>query len=309
MTDLEQVNFYVEFVRHLRDRGILCAITSDLACVHYAVAETTKDCDLLCHPESFHLLLEELSRRQIGDSPCRYRGKLSPPLHERWHQGGWTSHFEWGTGPDAVTLDVFGVALRGSVPWQHEISGLYASPQIVSEMKRTNRDKDWAFITALGTRMVLVGDSRGWLHLYQASAIDELLEHCQCPPEIVALRPALGLAIDRDPRVAGALNAERSLWEKLDELRIRIYEHALRPYVAAVRKAQIPATASLMEQHQVRVEIAELHLPAAPLQAYGIDRHLADARRWLIESRVVPVEAIDWLPDVRKNFNYLTDDR
>ncbi len=36
--------FYEDLVRKLRDRGVVCAITSGLACVHYGIAETTQDC-------------------------------------------------------------------------------------------------------------------------------------------------------------------------------------------------------------------------------------------------------------------------
>ena len=49
MNQAELHLFYEELVRKLRDQGVVCAITSGLACVHYGVAETTKDCDLLCH--------------------------------------------------------------------------------------------------------------------------------------------------------------------------------------------------------------------------------------------------------------------
>src|SRR5215467_6562330 len=89
----------------------------------------------------------------------------------RWHRGGWTSHFEWEIEPQAVTLDVFGHALRESFPWPNEILGLYAGAETVAEMKRTNRDKDWAFITALGARMIEVEDERGWLHIFREDAL------------------------------------------------------------------------------------------------------------------------------------------
>jgi hypothetical protein len=36
--------FYESIVLELRRRGI-CAITSGMACVHYGVAQSTKDCD------------------------------------------------------------------------------------------------------------------------------------------------------------------------------------------------------------------------------------------------------------------------
>ena len=50
--------FYERLVQRLRERGVVCAITSGLACVHYGIAETTQDCDLLCHTRSFEELLE-----------------------------------------------------------------------------------------------------------------------------------------------------------------------------------------------------------------------------------------------------------
>ena len=80
--------FYEDLVRKLRARGVVCAITSGLACVHYGIAETTMDCDLLCHPGSFGELLDLLSATSIQGAACRYRGNLSPPLEARWHRGG-----------------------------------------------------------------------------------------------------------------------------------------------------------------------------------------------------------------------------
>src|SRR5260221_6470496 len=207
--------FYEDLVRKLRSRGVVCAITSGLACVHYGIAETTQDCDLLCHTGSFAELLNLLNTTPVQGAACHYRGNISPPLDARWHDGGWTSHFEWLGGPEAVTLDVFGHALRESAPWGQEMLGLYAGPQTVAEMKRTNRDKDWAFITALGVRMLEADDERGWFHLFNAETLAESLSQYRCPPEMVERRPALKLASNHDPQTAGALNAERKLWEEL----------------------------------------------------------------------------------------------
>ncbi len=57
MTELELHPFFEDLVEKLRSKGVVCGITSGLACVHYGVAETTQDCDLLCHPGSFENLL------------------------------------------------------------------------------------------------------------------------------------------------------------------------------------------------------------------------------------------------------------
>jgi len=297
--------FYEDLVRKLRDRGVVCAITSGLACVHYGVAESTKDCDLLCHLTSFGHLLDLLLETQVGGVECRYRGNISPPLDARWHRGGWTSHFEWPAEPTVVTLDVFGHALRESVPWAREIFGLYASPQTVAEMKRTNRDKDWAFITALGVRMLEADDTRGWQHIFIAETMLESVGQYPCPAHLVEGRPALKLAQQRDPRLPGALNAERKFWEELDRRRIRILEQHLRPYVSAMRKARFGRNLSLREDHALRIESASRHLPETPLHDYGLQKYIGEAKAALVNAELVPENALTWLPDVTIYFDWL----
>jgi len=297
--------FFEDFVVELRSRGVLCAITSGLACVHYGIAETTNDCDLLCHPDAFDALLSLLSETQIQGTACTYRGNISPPLDPRWHNGGWTSHFEWLPESGAVTLDVFGHALRESTPWERELVGLYASPQTVAEMKRTNRDKDWAFITALGVRMIEVDDERGWLHIFRADTLHELLTQYTCPPDLLARRPALKLAVDHDPRTAGALHAERSLLEELDRSRIHILERHLRPYVSAVRTARHNRQLSLQEDHSLRIACASQFLPVNPLRDYGLQKHIDEAKTTLIKSGIIPETALTWLPDAMIYFDWL----
>jgi hypothetical protein len=305
VSDSELHLFFEDLVRELRARGVLCAITSGLACVHYGVAETTKDCDLLCHPESFQTLLDLLSETNISGHACHYRGNISPPLDARWHRGGWTSHFQWDTEPDVTTLDVFGHALRESSPWAPDVFGLYASPHTVAEMKRTNRDKDWAAVTALGVRLLEADDSRGWFHVFSAETLAELLTQYECPPEIAARRPALQLAVSQDRRLAGALNAERKLWEELDRLRIRILEQKLRPYVSAVRKARAGSEFSLAEDHALRIDCAKRHLPENPLKDYGLENYVEEAKAALTDSALVPENALTWLPNPMIYFKWL----
>ncbi|MCW5557400.1 MAG: hypothetical protein KIT22_06180 [Verrucomicrobiae bacterium] len=52
----------------------------------------------------------------------------------------------------------------GKVPWEDDLQGYYAGMQVVAWMKRTDRDKDWPFVTSL-VQLLLRGDPRGWLHL------------------------------------------------------------------------------------------------------------------------------------------------
>jgi hypothetical protein len=297
--------FYEDLVKRLRERGIICAITSGLACVHYGVAETTQDCDLLCHADWFDRLLQVLEATYLERIACRYRGNVSPPLDKRWHAGGWASHFEWPLKPQPVTLDIFGHALRESTPWTAELFGLYAGPQTVAEMKRTRRDKDWGAITALGVRMLEAEDERGWLHIFEADVLTQFIEERKCPPDILAKRPALKLALARDALTAGALNAERKFWEELDRRRIRMFEAHLRPYVAAVRKARSGSSESLSDEHGLRIACATKHLTPSPLKAYGVHKYIDEAQKNLVESRLIPAEALTWLPSVESYFEWL----
>jgi len=295
--------FYEDLVRTLRNRGVVCAITSGLACVHYGIAESTKDCDLLCHSDFFELLLGVLEATQIEEHPCGYRGHISPPLDARWHRGGWTSHFEWATQPKVTTLDVFGRAVRQSSPWEHELSGLYAGMNVVAEMKRTSRDKDWPFITSLGTQMLRERDPRGWLHLFDADEFIELQQEIAIPVELVSVRPSLQLAINGDQRLAGALFGERVFWQALDRLRTRIYRGALRPFVLAMGRARISTETGLREQHAGRVACAEATLKTHPLDGQAIDRLIEEAR--VATAALVNPEVMQWLPNVRSYFTYL----
>lgn len=305
MTDSELHLFFEDLVRKLRSRGVVCAITSGLACVHYGVAETTKDCDLLCHPASFQTLLDLLQQTDVAGERCHYRGNISPPLDARWHRGGWTSHFQWDSTPTVTTLDVFGHALRESSPWPQDVFGLYAGPHTVAQMKRTNRDKDWAFITALGQRMIEAEDDRGWLHIFEADLLTELLEQRTCPAALIAARPALQFAVNKDRRAAGALNAERLLWAELDRKRIKILESHLRPYVSAVRKARTGRDLILPQDHELRVDCALKHLPMNPLKTYGLCKMVEESRSSLTETGLLSPEALTWLPDVMIYFNWL----
>jgi len=300
MTGDELHLFFEDFVSELRNRGVVCAITSGLACVHYGVAETTKDCDLLCHPSSFGTLLNFLDETKISGMSCHYRGNISPPLDARWHRGGWTSHFQWDNEPELTKLDVFGYALRQSSPWFEEVSGKYANENIVAEMKRTDRDKDWPFIDSLGTMMLHRGDPRGWLHVFEAEKIPELLSEYKLPDEIVKLRPALILAKGDNSLLRAALRTERQFWQELDRLRIRICRVALRPFVLAMGRVKIPSDAGIVQQHELRLGCAEEFLEPNPIGNYGVERLIAEARA--ATSLLMNPNLLQWLPDVLPHF-------
>jgi hypothetical protein len=79
-----------------------------------------------------------------------------------------------------------------------------------------------------------------------------------------------------------ALMAERMFWSELDEIRVRIYQNHLRPYVTAVRRASAGhRDLGVSASHEIRIECAARHLPQSPMRDYGIDRMIAEARAWI----------------------------
>lgn len=295
--ELEQ--FYLGLVEDLRTQGITCAVTSGMACVALGVSQATKDCDILCPPMAAAPLLERLSTTRLNGSPCQYRGFISPPLDERWLNGGWTSHFFWKGQDEEAYLDIFGIAPRLEEPWQKEISGPYASAHVVAAMKRTSRARDWDAATALGVKLLREGDPRGWLHIFESRLLSNLMGQLPCPTEIIARRPILALAANRDARLDPALWAEQFFWQELDRLRLDVYEEALRPYLVCVRENG-GKSGDLFQQHTVRMNCAERSLDPSPILRYGIQALVEKARDQV--ARVVLPELLQWLPDPTPGF-------
>lgn len=302
----ELESFYETLVSRARERGITCAITSGMACVHYGVAQSTKDCDLLCKPEYVDPLLQIIRETRLQGTFANYRGHITPPLDARWLHGGWTSHFVWRSNEQEAYLDVFGAAPRASTRWEDEVRGFYSGPHIVAEMKRTDRDKDWPFATALGVKLLEMGDSRGWLHIFHYETLLRVAEKVTCPPEIITQRPVLELLAEGDDRLEVALRSEMEFWQQLDYCRLRVYEKSVRPYMLAVKRDRRADEDDLTIQHQARVEHAEAILPRNPLRQYGLDKLIAEARERT--TRFVPPNSLQWLPNTQAHFIGLLDE-
>lgn len=294
--------FFSNLIASAQSQGITCAITSGMACVHFGVAATTTDCDVLCavaKSDEFRALIANTALRGLLPN---YRGNISPPLDARWMRGGWTAHFTWKTKPDETCIDIFGVAPRGSSSWERQLAGIYASPHVVAEMKRTNRDKDWPFATALGGQMLDGGNSNGWLHLHDADVLRLCAERGAPPSHLLSLRPVLSLAPFTDEwKIRRLLMAERAFWSELDQLRVRIYQKHLRPYTSAVRRAASGNRSLAVDKsHALRLACALEHLPFHPLRDFGLEKLVREAKA--NTGLLIGPDVIDWLPSAENNF-------
>ncbi len=296
----ELEDFFSNLVASAQARGITCAITSGMACVHFGVAATTKDCDVLCDAAKSDDFRELIASTGLRGLLPNYRGNISPPLDARWMRGGWTSHFTWKTKPEEACLDIFGIAPRGSSPWENEIQGFYASRHTVAEMKRTNRGKDWPYISALGIKLLKEGDTRGCLHIFDAHTLLAVVAEFVPTDAMMDLRPALRAALAGDHRLEAALHAEQVFWQQLDACRIRLYEKALRPYVSAVRSTIGRRGVSLEDSHHIRVECASSKLLPSPIASYGFDRLVEEAREATFS--LINPALREWLPNAARHF-------
>jgi hypothetical protein len=290
----ELETFYLDLVTRAQASGIVCGITSGMACVHYGVAQTTKDCDLLCKPESSSAFFDLIDSTEFRGVSAAYRGNLSPPFDARWMAGGWTSHFIWALPDgDGAKLDIFGVPPRASTRWEDDLRGAYVGPHTVAEMKRTNREKDWPFITSLGTLMLDAGEESGWLHLFDISALRRMKRVASPPDELLKWRPVLSVLDGADDEIEFALRAERELWNQLDAVRMAITRAALRPYSSAVRKNG-GKEGTLRQQHAVRIQQAALTLVPDPVADHGLDQMIEKACE--LAAKFLPEASARYLP-------------
>lgn len=260
---------------------------------------------MLCDAAKSDDFRDLIAATKLRGLRSNYRGSISPPLDARWMRGGWTTHFTWKTKPDETCLDIFGIAPRGSSPWHRQLQGIYARPNVVAEMKRTNREKDWPFATALGGQMLEEGGMEGWLHLYDPDVLRFAAKYPAPTERLKQLRPLLKQAPFTDSlRVKRLLLAERAFWSELDELRVRIYQKHLRPYTSAVRKASAGRRdMEIAESHALRLECALEHLPFHPLRDYGLERMVAEAKANV--GVTIGADVIEWLPAAEHNFDGL----
>jgi hypothetical protein len=286
----------------LREKGVPGAITGGLACVEFGVTEHTEDCDMICAAENAGTLLKVLEISGYGGIGCQYR-KSSPPLDARWLLGGYTAHFHWPTSvPAKPFLDVFSVPPRVSSPWEKEMVGRFAGMHTVAEMKRTRRRKDWDQATALGLAMLQTGDPRGWLHIFDADVLQALLKTQSPGPVELNQRPALQLALSGSPLLERVIQTEIEFWSNLDKIRLKIYQDNHVEY--GRRALKIPSTKSirLMAQHEQRVKFAKQYLPEHPLEDYGIDRMVDEARQ-ATALGLDPI-VLQHLPQVKSHFQF-----
>jgi len=259
-------NPYIRLTQEFNNGRLRAILASGQAVVLYRLAIMSKDGDWILREEAEALTHVIATLARHG---ARYR--YGAPLDLRWLVHGWSSHLEFQEGGLRLRCDfvtrpprVSPASLRAlwEAPVQKEAP--IVSLAVLAELKKTNREKDYAVIGEIARKM----EDPRLEALYSRSARD-LVRLARDHPE--AVRQA---AVER-PLLARAGQGREEIERLLDEERralIRNNEDRLDRYLAAAarwgeewpRLSKEIAGLPLMAAHEVMAARAAAHLPAEP---------------------------------------------
>jgi hypothetical protein len=197
---------------------------------------------------------------------ARYR--FGAPLDARWMEGGWSSHFEFRTEmlrvrTDFVTRPPRLTAEQVSAMWE-DLKGLaipYVGAKELIELKKTNREKDYAVIGELAR---LLDDPADRLLLSRSAR--DIMALAEANPAMVrklaASRPLLQSAAAGIAVLEAALDAERRALIHANEKRLQGFLSAAESWAGLWPEVEAEiANRPLRQAHEIVVSRAEGVLP------------------------------------------------
>jgi hypothetical protein len=279
------IGFLTALRAEFRKAEIRFALTSGQACVYYGIQQTTKDSDWIVAVEDIERLRQLLVSWDSG-GPWRaeYRSICGASLDQSYLCHGWTSHFTVVERDPQVQhhVDIFAKPPRVQRLEVDPDDVDLASRQVVAQMKKTDRDKDWPIVFGLGRQMLERGDWRGVLHLQDAEPLASVWPSVPRDErgDLIRQRPLLAM-IERSPqRLRRAIAIERTIWIAINQGRYGCYQRAWKQFFRLWRAApamQWPLDAPFRQQHEVLAAACEEH--GLPLNPFGErERRAAFAR-------------------------------
>jgi hypothetical protein len=181
------MNIYLDLTKEFKQGKLRAIISSGQAVVLHHLAIMSKDGDWLAmeDDEALSYILSVLDKKG-----ARYR--FGAPFDIRWMKGGWSSHFEFMSGPMRIRTDFVSRPPRISPRrltqiWQEQESRAIPFVDLVDliELKKTNREKDYVVIGEMARKL----DENALRMRYSRSAreIRELIDRF---PELAEKEPA-----------------------------------------------------------------------------------------------------------------------
>ena len=221
------MNIYLRLTEEFNEGGLRAIICSGQAVVLHRLAIMSKDGDWILR-ENDSVLRHVLG--VLDRHGARYR--YGAPLDTRWMAGAWSSHFEFRHQQLRVRTDFFTRPPRISQKdlariWQEQAGRNipFLDPPDLAEMKKTNRERDYAVIGELARLIedveVQIGYSRSARDLLRLAK-----QHPDLVERIAETRPALRSVAGGRDRLEVALDAERRESIRRNEMRLAAYVHA-----------------------------------------------------------------------------------
>ncbi len=260
------MNIYVELTKEFNRGKLRTIICSGQAVVLHRLAVMSKDGDWIIREDekSLNSILKVLA-----DYGAKYR--FGAPLDIRWMKGGWSSHFEFLHKGLRVRTDFFSRPPRISSErltqvWkEQETSDLpFVNVKDLADLKKTNREKDYAVIGELARLMT---NPRQQL-LYSRSARDILNlaeKHSKLIIELNEQRPLLSRIAEGREKLEELLDAEKRTLIHQNENRLTHYLKAAEKWTASWPSIEKELSGKpLLEAHKMVIDQAEGVLPFGP---------------------------------------------
>jgi hypothetical protein len=259
-------NIYLDLTREFNAGRVRAVISSGQAVVLHRLAIMSKDGDWILREDgeaTFHVLAT-LDRHR-----ARYR--FGAPLDVRWLESGWSSHFEFQDQGIRVRTDFVTRPPRidaGQLErlWAEQ-SGRdlpFVNIGQLAEIKKTNREKDYAVIGELARLMHDPADKL----LYSRSARDLIAlagEHHELIEDLSTQRPLLKNVVAGRTQLEAALDAERRTLIRANEMRLARYREAAQRWATAWPTVEKEiGELTLAGAHEILVARALEFLPFAP---------------------------------------------
>ena len=257
------MNIYLELTSRFNSGKLRAILAGGQAVVLHRLAIMSKDGDWILREDQETL---EYVLSVLSEYGAHYR--FGAPLDVRWLAGGWSSHLEFMWQGLRVRTDFFTRPPRLDAPalkklWgeQELLQDHFVDAKNLAELKKTNREKDYAVIGELA-RLLGEPDDR---ILYSRSARDLLELTSEYPDRIAALydrRPALRSIAGGREALEAALDLERRILIHANEARLNLYASASEGWAqvwpdVAEQIAELKLTAA----HGKLVACAENKLP------------------------------------------------
>jgi hypothetical protein len=259
-------NPYLRLTRELNSGRLRALLASGQAVVLYRLAIMSKDGDWILREDA-----EALSHviATLSGHGARYR--YGAPLDVRWLMHGWSSHLEFHQDGLRLRCDFVTRPPRVS---PEALAALWRSPElrevpvvtlpVLADLKKTNREKDYAVIGELARRM----DDPRLQALHSRSARDLIrlaTEHPGVVARAAAERPLLSRVSEGREVLERLLDEERRVLMRQNEERLDRYLVAAKRWGDEwPRLSRALDGLPLPEAHAIMVERATETLPCEP---------------------------------------------